>query len=97
MTRPYLPCIRFVGALLRLHGGREGGNPVGYLRARRATFGLRGDRQPWIIICYELQGLPSPANRLGHYLPPVTSRRFALGASGVCLVGENRTRSVPAL
>ena len=28
---------------------------------------------------------------------PNTSRRFALGASDVCLVGENPTRSVPAL
>ena len=28
---------------------------------------------------------------------PNTSRRFALGASSVCLVGENPTFSVPAL
>ena len=39
-----------------------------------------------------LEGCRSPFIRLAEDI----ARRFALGASHVCLVGENRTCSVPA-
>ena len=42
--------------------------------------------------CIKMVGCSPPSMRLTN-----TSRRFALGASDVCLVGENPTCSVPAL